>query len=446
MPGSRHHIAKRTAPALGACLAAAAGLGGPTAAAWARQSAGPPAAAAAFPRVTLDLREVPLKEALARLFAAAGTTDTFVLADGLGATRPVTLALKDQSFEAALGLTLRAASPAAGPPLVFEKSGTLYRIKAPAPPLFSVNVKDAPLRRVLEDLFTRAKVDYAIDNNVGGFVTIRLSDRPLAEALTLVLRAASPQLAWSLADGVYTVRVRALRVSEEGDGSGTDGGGGRRRRGSGRRRRGEIRGDPPDVRGPARRGGGPAGAAAAEPVGRVRVRAVQFRDHALGRRRPEPGTGHGGARLRRPEPGGPAAGRAGLGRMPGGGFGGSGTPGAGAVSSETGAPAADPAPPVPGAPPGKRTAAGGAPLRAADGEQKQQDATTTMSYAMTGGGRPSVNTGTTREHAAGGGGSSSVVPRDSDAALVQRAAQGDTDAFGQLVERYQRPMTALVAR
>ena len=68
-----------------------------------------------------------------------------------------------------------------------------------------------------------------------------------------------------------------------------------------------------------------------------------------------------------------------------------------------------------------------------------------MSYAMTGGGRPSVNTGTTREHAAGGG-SSGVVPRDSDAALVQRAAQGDTEAFGRLVERYQRPMTALVAR
>ena len=35
---------------------------------------------------------------------------------------------------------------------------------------------------------------------------------------------------------------------------------------------------------------------------------------------------------------------------------------------------------------------------------------------------------------------------DSDASLVRRAAGGDVHAFGLLVERYQRPMTALVAR
>lgn len=35
---------------------------------------------------------------------------------------------------------------------------------------------------------------------------------------------------------------------------------------------------------------------------------------------------------------------------------------------------------------------------------------------------------------------------DGDAGLVRRAVQGDVQAFGQLVERYQRPMTALVAR
>lgn len=35
---------------------------------------------------------------------------------------------------------------------------------------------------------------------------------------------------------------------------------------------------------------------------------------------------------------------------------------------------------------------------------------------------------------------------DGDATLVRRAADGDVRAFGQLVERYQRPMIALVAR
>lgn len=38
------------------------------------------------------------------------------------------------------------------------------------------------------------------------------------------------------------------------------------------------------------------------------------------------------------------------------------------------------------------------------------------------------------------------LPRDSDAGLVQRAIDGDVAAFGLLVERYQRPMTALIAR
>jgi RNA polymerase sigma-70 factor (ECF subfamily) len=60
-----------------------------------------------------------------------------------------------------------------------------------------------------------------------------------------------------------------------------------------------------------------------------------------------------------------------------------------------------------------------------------------MSYAMT---RPaqlrSAAEATVRDEASA----------DSDAGLVRRAVGGDVHAFGRLVERYQRPMTALVAR
>jgi RNA polymerase sigma-70 factor, ECF subfamily len=49
---------------------------------------------------------------------------------------------------------------------------------------------------------------------------------------------------------------------------------------------------------------------------------------------------------------------------------------------------------------------------------------------------------TAREQAA----ATAEAPHDSDAGLVRRAAEGDVAAFGLLVERYQRPMTALVAR
>jgi RNA polymerase sigma-70 factor (ECF subfamily) len=63
-----------------------------------------------------------------------------------------------------------------------------------------------------------------------------------------------------------------------------------------------------------------------------------------------------------------------------------------------------------------------------------------MSYAMT---RPAqmrpaaaADPATVRDEASA----------DSDAGLVRRAVLGDVHAFGRLVERYQRPMTALVAR
>src|SRR5690349_9873912 len=48
--------------------------------------------------------------------------------------------------------------------------------------------------------------------------------------------------------------------------------------------------------------------------------------------------------------------------------------------------------------------------------------------------------------AGGVGTRAATLDPHSDAALVLRAADGDVAAFGVLVERYQRPMAALVSR
>lgn len=63
-----------------------------------------------------------------------------------------------------------------------------------------------------------------------------------------------------------------------------------------------------------------------------------------------------------------------------------------------------------------------------------------MSYAMT---RPVA---TVRDRTGPAHNELSDPGADSDAGLVRRAAEGDMRAFGLLVERYQRPMTSLVAR
>jgi hypothetical protein len=38
-------------------------------------------------------------------------------------------------------------------------------------------LRDAPIRQALEQLFGAAKVDFTIDNNVVGFVTLKITDQ-----------------------------------------------------------------------------------------------------------------------------------------------------------------------------------------------------------------------------------------------------------------------------
>ena len=74
----------------------------------------------------------------------------------------------------------------------------------------SLDVSGKNVKDVLLDLFRQAGVgDYTIADDVSGPLTLRLSERPLEDALTFVARSAQPPLTWNKTDGVYSVKRRA---------------------------------------------------------------------------------------------------------------------------------------------------------------------------------------------------------------------------------------------
>lgn len=91
-------------------------------------------------------------------------------------------------------------------------------------PPITLDLRDAPIRQALEQVFGSAKVDYTIDNNVQGFVTLKITDQPFENALRLIMRSASVPLTYTRESGVYIVRPRALDTAV-GSGIGGPGGG-----------------------------------------------------------------------------------------------------------------------------------------------------------------------------------------------------------------------------
>jgi type II secretory pathway component GspD/PulD (secretin) len=83
--------------------------------------------------------------------------------------------------------------------------------KSSLPPV-TLDVKDAPLRQVLEQLFNTAKVDYSIDNSVTGYVTLRVTEQPFDNALRLVLRSSPVPLSYTVDSGVYIVKPRPVET------------------------------------------------------------------------------------------------------------------------------------------------------------------------------------------------------------------------------------------
>src|SRR5678815_3689996 len=77
-------------------------------------------------------------------------------------------------------------------------------------PPITLDLRDAPIRQALEQVFNSAKVDYSIDNAVAGYVTLKITEQPFENALKLIMRSASIPLTYTKESGVYIVKPRPL--------------------------------------------------------------------------------------------------------------------------------------------------------------------------------------------------------------------------------------------
>ncbi|MES2460208.1 MAG: hypothetical protein V4671_06475 [Armatimonadota bacterium] len=84
-------------------------------------------------------------------------------------------------------------------------------------PPITLDLRDAPVRQALEQLFNNAKVDFSIANEVQGFVTLKITDQPFENALRLILRSSSIPLTFVNEGGVYIVRPRIVEAAGVND-------------------------------------------------------------------------------------------------------------------------------------------------------------------------------------------------------------------------------------
>ncbi len=106
-------------------------------------------------------------------------------------------------------------SAALAPSVAFAQQAGTPPSNPPAPssnaaPTVTLDVRDAPLRQVLIQLFQEAKLDYSIAPGVQGFVTLKVTEQPFETVLKLVLRSASTPLTYTRSSGVYEIKPRIV--------------------------------------------------------------------------------------------------------------------------------------------------------------------------------------------------------------------------------------------
>ena len=75
--------------------------------------------------------------------------------------------------------------------------------------IVSIDAKNAPVQQALERLFRDAKAQYILDNNVSGYVNLKIVNQPFENALRLVLRSSTTPLTYSRDGNVYIIRPAA---------------------------------------------------------------------------------------------------------------------------------------------------------------------------------------------------------------------------------------------
>jgi hypothetical protein len=75
----------------------------------------------------------------------------------------------------------------------------------------SLELNDSPIRYSLEMLFKQAEIkNYVIENDVSGFVSMKITDQPFDIALKLIMRGATKPLTYLKENNIYIVKVRTI--------------------------------------------------------------------------------------------------------------------------------------------------------------------------------------------------------------------------------------------
>lgn len=123
-------------------------------------------------------------------------------------------------YKIVLALLLSAAGTAGLSTAVYAQDGGGAPAAPPAPAQtqqkpVTLDLRDAPVRAALEQLFSKIKADYVIDPAVSGYVTLRITDKPFEDALRLLLRAGTMPLTYTRDNGVYIVKPRRVASAAE---------------------------------------------------------------------------------------------------------------------------------------------------------------------------------------------------------------------------------------
>jgi len=155
-------------------------------------------------KVTLSLKDVPFRSALAALFH--GTTLQYSV-DPNVPNFPVTMIVRDSAVPAALRLMVRQCPDSA--PVSVSRDADVYLLRlrdrgdAPAPPIapipephrdrkVTLSLQEVPLRSAVDALFQGTGVEYIVGPDVPNVpVTLVLRDVTMQQALRFLLRQAA---------------------------------------------------------------------------------------------------------------------------------------------------------------------------------------------------------------------------------------------------------------
>ena len=76
----------------------------------------------------------------------------------------------------------------------------------------TLNLRNAPVRTALLQLFQKAHRDYALDSSIDGVVSMRVTNVPFDRALRLLANSSSTPLTYSIDSGVYFLKARTTQA------------------------------------------------------------------------------------------------------------------------------------------------------------------------------------------------------------------------------------------